>query len=332
MEDLIKLLVEKPDHLLKGFLQFLRALLIIIFSDHIYKIYVFDYQLIDFFKISDWIDFLLSGRFLICLLLYLCLDFILFELYVTLIILPLDLIIKICDLSTDRTFEKIIYWGLTKLKIIEKVTQSNIIKPGAKIEYVKEFYSEETRRYISNAHDLFVFRITGLCAVFILEYLLILNIKQYSLVNILFVFLCILTPMLYVFFRLVVNFLTEDSNQIKEILEGLYFESIILKTLDELGVYDVSSIEQNGYQFMINQSKYVLGCIYTSFIIDESDVRKWIDISKKEKIKMVLLTTSILSDKAIKRLTEKENNVAVLYFKNEKQIKKQLEGYLLSEI
>jgi hypothetical protein len=79
ISDILKILLEEPERIRSLFIKFVKLILSIILASHMYIWIIGPYHLINYLSIAQWVEFVMSGRVLIVLLIFIVSDFVIFS-------------------------------------------------------------------------------------------------------------------------------------------------------------------------------------------------------------------------------------------------------------
>jgi hypothetical protein len=96
--EFVKVLIEEPAQLVKVLLSICKLVASVVFSEWLYRYYFGTYHLIDLLSVREWIEFVLSGRIFLCMLLFVGSHLLLFSFLPGLTLLPFMLIIRLLPL------------------------------------------------------------------------------------------------------------------------------------------------------------------------------------------------------------------------------------------
>ena len=134
INDLLKILLDEPERIRALFIKFVKLVLSIILASHAYIWIIGPHKLINFTSIAQWVEFVISGRVLIVLLIFIASDFVIFSLLPAFTSGLLILVARKISYKGDFSDEQQTIIGLLKfLRIIEIEKDAKRVIPGKDI-------------------------------------------------------------------------------------------------------------------------------------------------------------------------------------------------------
>lgn len=241
MTKLSELLLEEPKKLQKLAFILCKTVLVVLFANWLFKTIVGNYNLIEIDNFRQWVEFILSGRILLCCFFYFISYLILFQLFGSLVELTFNTILtpKPVD-HLDNDAQNIISWTLRKLDILDYDRKKGEVKlmlhSDELREYVAFFTNQNARKDIT-AYKASLLNEIGLTyLVFSLVYFLVLikNIHNQK-VTVLIIFGILVLIFAFWFISLVLELLHKLAPAISQMLDTATYETIANSTFEEEG-------------------------------------------------------------------------------------------------
>lgn len=338
MIEFLKILIEEPAKLTKYILSCIKMVLNCIVASYLYIKFFGAYSIIiptDFKALSE---FFLSGRVLICIVLYFSSEVLLFIFLSTFCLLPLDSIAeKLYLTKPDKWINKLFLWGFKKIKLIKMDPTTKEYKAGENIDIFHDFlvlYNEkESKEEVYSFKNSFVNKTMKLFFIFILIYIFILKPEvKHDLVRNILITASVILPILYIEVCWFIDFLNKNSKNLLEGIKQLRFEKLIHENLHEIGIYPmrVEKPLESGYKHLIhfNNKEYILEYHLSKWPVSEYLIESYRDKFLKAEKRMILITNSGLTKNAIDVINEHKNSLLIIHFKDEIDLQHKLESNL----
>jgi hypothetical protein len=136
LSELLSILLDKPEKIRALFIKFVKLVLSLILASHAYVWIIGPYKLINYLNVAQWVEFIMSGRILIVLLIFIAADFVIFSFLPAFTTGFLILLARKLSYKGDLKDERQTIRGLLKfLRIIEIEKESKRVLPGPNARY-----------------------------------------------------------------------------------------------------------------------------------------------------------------------------------------------------
>lgn len=331
--DLLTILIEKPEKQWKFGIFIIKVILNLIFTSTVYTWIFGSYDIINLLDYQSWYGFIISGRVLICILLFFVSQIILFSLLSMISTQPLHWAaskIEIKQLS--RTDEYIIKWILKKAKFFNIDKNGKTFLPAKNTEqfhdFVLLFKNKQHRAELSSLKASLLNDILHTYFVFVLEYYFLLDIPKSTILNIIIIIGLVLLPLGYLGVHFVFEFMSKSANEFSMHIDRFKLEKNLYKELGKVGIYlfDVENPEEMGYKkyFNFNSKKYFIKIQYTRSINEELDVKACLTNNLNKNEGLFIIANNDLTTRAKALVNENNDKLIFIYFKSKKALKKEL--------
>jgi hypothetical protein len=337
MMDFLKILIEEPGKLRKFGIFLSKGILNLIFATKLYLWCVGPFNLLDIGKYQSWFDFVVSGRVLICALLFVVSDIILFNILPIVLFAPLDWIckrrlnVRMARKERDKINKVLAYFEL--FTIDEKTKKIKAAKhTDAFYDFLLAAAEKESKEDANSIKSAFVTEALNTYGAFIFIYFLFLYDDFHSKVLVgIIVAGCVLLPLAYVAIRIILDFIINNAEKMAFGIRGLRFEKLIMDTLKNIGTYPlvVDDPVKLGYENYIvhNGKTFILKFYYSNSLINEYLLNYFKDIFIKEEKKMILIVNNDLTRNAKDLVEEYRNSLVVITFVDENDLTTKLEDH-----
>ncbi|MEK6615783.1 MAG: hypothetical protein AABZ32_06695, partial [Bacteroidota bacterium] len=326
MIEIIKILIEEPERLRKFGLFIIKAVLNIIFASTIYVWIFGEYSLFNTSDFKAWSEFILSGRILICILLYVASEFLLFSLLSIISTAPLYwLASKIYSDKPDRSERDFVRWILRITNVISFDKKTNKVSAGKNtdgfFEFVSLFEEKESKKEISSLKNSLLNEILHTYFVFVVIYFFVLDITHAKAINYIIIAGCIILPGIYLEICWLIEYMNKNAKDMIYGLKGLKFEQLIYDILRDIGVYpiDVDNPKEKGYLKYIfhNNKEYILQFQYGKRPVSEFIIEIYRDKFINAGKGMILIANNELTRNAQVLANEHKKSLLVIIFRDE---------------
>jgi hypothetical protein len=336
--DFIKILIEQPEKIKKlGFL-LAKFVLNLIFASKLYLWIIGSYQILNIREFTAWIEFIMTGRILICILLYVVSNFILFDLLQTISTVLLDwLSNKLFPFNQfDRNSKDFFLKVLVFFDLISLDEKTKRIKAGKRIEELYEFAliinQKEAKSEFASLKNTLIKEAWQTYLVFVLIYFFYLNAST----NNNFLLWLILGGLVFISFLYFVvswflEFLSANAKGILWEVQALRFSQFILDALKDIGIYvlNTNNRKELGYEkYIYHQNKEtIIEFLFSKRPLTEFFIKNFKSTIMKVDKKMILITNKELTRSAIELSNEIKNSLFIIVFKDEDDLVTKLNEY-----
>ena len=336
MLEIVKILLEEPERFRKFGLFIIKSFLNLIIASELYIWICGTYTLIDITDFSAWSEFVLSGRVLICILLFITSEFLIFSLLPIISTGPLDWIAgKLYSGNPDRSVRKFIMWVFKVTKVVSVDDTTKKLSTGKNTdsfyEFLKEYEEKESKKEIASLKNSLLNEILHSYFVFIVLYFFVLDFPHYKAINVIVITGCIILPLFYFEVCWLIEYMNRNAKDLLYGLKGLKFEKLIYDILRDIGVYplDVDNPKEKGYFKYIfhNNKEYILQFQYGKRPVSEFLIEMYRDKFIKAEKGMILITNNELTRNARDLAEEYNKSLLVITFRDEADLIIKLEEY-----
>lgn len=335
MLDNIKILIEEPQKVRRLLLIILEVVLVLIFATKIYVCFWGSYSLIDFFSIVQWIEFIQSGRILICVFCYLLSYIILFPFLSGVIIGFVILLTNILDLKIHFFSKKDLKKVLFFLSFFELISfKDNVLKKGKHtnefLTFMMEFQKQETKDEIAILKDSFLSDIIQMYFVSAIVYYSSINIQTISTsVNYIIIGLGVILVVFYIGINLFIEIVFRFTDNIILNLQAVNYIEIAEKTLlNDCGVLALENSDyfSRGYYRSIyfKEEEFIWEIHYEQWEIDSVRVNYYNQLIENTGKKILLVSNKEITETGKKELS---TNIILVIFSSEEELKTKLKKY-----
>lgn len=340
MVELFKILIETPEKLRKVGIFLIKQTLNVIFAAKLYTLWIGKFDIINIKDFAAWSEYFLSGRVLICVLMYFVSEIFLFQILsgITDGLMRLFYWLAVKKFTFGRTRDekdyvlKVLSW-FHLVSINEKTKKVEAGKNTNEFyEFVEAFNQKDSKQEITSIKNSLVQDLVHTFFVFVFLYYSFINIKPCNKsINTIIGAGCIILPLLYTGASVLLDFLHKNSKDLLFGIQGLKFEKLIYDTLREIGVYpiDIDEPSKKGYEKVIyhNNKEYILKFAYGKRPLFEFQIEYYRDLFLKEEKGMVLISSRDLTKNAQDLADEFKRSLLVITFKTEDDLVMKLEEF-----
>lgn len=328
--EIIKDLSSEPEKTKGLLITCIKIILVFVFAEWLYRHYLHTYKLINFFSVTEWLNFLLSGRVFICVILMYVSYFLLFQLlpiisFLLFSILPHNF--KIAN-EIDKEMGGFLLWifRISDLIDYDETARTFIKKQNTDLllELSDFFCSTDGHHQIRDWKLSLLLEIGHTYFVFLLIYFSIIpnDIKIGFINSIIWVgFISLI--ILYFLLNVSQEFIIKIAPEVRMIANWAKLESALLNKLKESGIY-VTKVEElknkNVLQFNIDSNIYFITGIYDKRILKEKDINYGIELAKKYALKLIILTNGVILNEAKEKVVKNNHLIAIISFSNEEEL------------
>lgn len=333
LEELLKTLLDKPEKIEKAVLRSFRILISTLIACYLYQKIIGSFVLIELSDYKGWMEFFLSGRALVCALLYSISEYII----IAIINVVADLIIygiKKINITVSRSeFLKII----KSLKVINLDKTDRIPKPGKNIDFFYKlsifFTTEESENELNAFKKSLIEDVWKLYFAFCIVYFLLKQNLHNKGLNIIIILSAALILVMYKSAIIFIEYMKKNSKKIIEELRYIKSHSCIRNTLLQHGIISTNPTSEEGLDkfkffklgykdcFWIHPSyeRKITNDEFKSFIVKKSKAnRVFIVIANKENL-----------EASFQNLSENIENCKIIGYTGEEDLTSQLKQTLL---
>lgn len=305
LNDLIKLFADEPEKVEKAVLRCGKVLLNILIAAWLYKMIVGPYYLFALDSYSEWENFLLSGRVLICLLFYFLCDYLIFQIFT----LPGYLFAKRLSKGKNKKRDEEAKAILSFFNVLKYEKEHEIPTPGKNIDVMVEiteaFGDPEASNEIESIRSTFISNVLDLYVYFVFVYTIILpsNIHTTGL-NILIAAIGLLLFSTYASIHLVIEYMKRNHIIIGKSLSFIKINALINNVLASYGIYPTKPEDGEGLgkhrAFTLRGKEYILCRPVTDIIVyqrEDADLERLLKKRKKPgRVFMIITRQGILRE------------------------------------
>ncbi|WP_330442638.1 hypothetical protein [Flavobacterium sp. C4GT6] len=346
MFEIITELIEEPEKKIKYLVFGLRTTMSIVLASFLYSTFISSYILLDIFNSSFWFDFyafIIEGRLLLAVFLFLISRVILFDLVSGIIISPLvDYIIKyFVPNMSSRHDEWIIRWPLIAVGAI-KYNGNKIIK-GKDFDYfykiIKEYRKKAAKEEIEYYKNMLITRVIHLYYAFLLIYYYILDTPSNYFLNIIIIISGVILGLFYYTIHFLTQMLEENENQLYNSMRMLKSDKIVEDFIEYYNIpansNENESISATPYARYVYEQDNLIVVDYLTF--DNSISAKHIDklpklMKNKNWQHLLLISTQKPGPSATKFLKDYSDKITLIVFSSEKTLWKSLYSFFEKSI
>lgn len=338
MIEFFKLLIEEPEKRKKLLLFSIRLVLNIIFASHLYTWAIGKYSIINIIDVYAWIEFVKSGRVLICVLLYFTSDKILFGFFEIFTVGLLHFLSKkvVVKFYFGRDEKSIIFRVLNMFELITFDKKTNKIKAGKNTdefyEVIESFTKQETKKEIKSIKNSLVSDLVHTFFVFVFLFYLFINIEtQNSFINWIIILCCIFLPVIYIIASKLFDFLHANAKDILQTLHSFKIEKLINDTLKDMSIYisEVENPKELGYEKTIYHGGQELIILYNygKLLLNNISTEHVQKLYAKTNKKMILISNKELSRNASIQAEGCKEILTIIVFGDESDLVSKLENH-----
>lgn len=341
----LQILVDEPEKVSKAILKLFKTVLSLIFASYLYEVFFGNYELVKTINYDEIYDYIVSGRLIVGLILFIFSNFLLFTIGsiisefllkgIIYILKPVSkLVLKGANQRNEE--EKLINRLLIRAKYIEQNKNNpKDIMPGEKIDefyaIVKDLSSKEAKSYYLSYQKSLVSDIWHTFFVFTVVYYFILKGYNSKEANFIIIFFYFFIPILYVIVKQYISFVNKNGERILSIIRGLRLIKAVIAKLQDLGCYVIDAkgkhtryafkvIGDYNFHILFKYSPKARG--YEQYAIEKA-----IKIAEEELTKVVIISNRTFTDKAMEMAQLHSDRIEVIVFDKKKELLSKLEDY-----
>lgn len=330
MQDTLKALLEEPEKLRKLILVILRNIIITIFATTLYKWLFGDYYIIDFLNLSQWIEFVMSGRILTTVFCYVLSHITLFGVLtssIELLIIKFKPGVPKLEIDDEEEF-KGLFKALSFLGILSTIDDK--IKFGKHtntfINVLESIHKDDFKKEIYNLKNSFLNDIIHIFFASSVVYYSSVHVESKSIwVHIILSLAGVLMLFSYVYLSSLVDYVYKNADVIVFRVKIFRYEDIIDTTMKEFGITikENPNSKADGYQksFSFKDEEFILEFIYGTIKVSSTYLDHYIELYKRTNKKLFLTSNNTLSETAQALLTP---DTTFIVFTTQEELRKQL--------
>lgn len=334
--ELVKILADEPEKIETALIKAIRIVFSLIISSFLYTRFIGTYTLIPLNDYESLIEFFLSGRILICLLLFFVSEYVIIPVIEVVARSPLWLnrkynIIKFTDVETTPF--------LTFFDVIKIDKKNRIPIPGKNIDLLKSFAEEmdddNTKEEVVDLKNSIITNMWVLYLIFVLIFIFVIDKSNYP--QLLKSIVLSVLPLLFVMaigIQCMFDYLFENHKAISESLTFIKINSVIEESFKNHKIELQEGEKNSGLSktkvFYRNGKEYVLiRKIYSQKIYVERIQRFITKHLKPNRIFILIVFQDLLDDSSALSL-ETFRNLITIEYSDEENLKAQLNNTLTS--
>jgi hypothetical protein len=323
---LFEMLIEEPGKLSKfaGFL--LKIILNSIFASWLYIHIIGVYQLIDFSSLKSWVEFIISGRILICSLLYLTSSAILFYFLPILTLAPLMWVRKkMANSSKNNQDNKPIIWLLRSFEVLDvDITNKKIsLMNNADFLYdiAKSLTLKEAKVDIQNIKNSLLAEIVHTYLVFVILYFSILdNWSHNGYLRCIIITGAVLVGLMYIGISILLDILYKIAKDVVFLIDRLRCQNTMEEIFKDAGIF-LHSVQANDKHydkyFYIKKNPVAIKYFYDKRLIEPESITQLIKLSQKIDKKILLVCNKNITIPAIEVINDNKDLICFISYTNE---------------
>lgn len=290
--EIIKILADEPEKIEKVVIGAVKAFFNIIIAAFLFQVIIGKFYVFDLRDYREWINFLLSGKILVCLFFY----FISAYIIVPVINMVSQILItwvanwNIFNITSNDLLDPLKFFGVIKINPSEKIPL-----PGRNIDILYGMSDSDSVEEIKALKDTIIENVWNLYMVFVLLYCFILDksIHTSALTLVVFAGLIIVT-LLYIGIHASIKYMVENHSKIYSSLSFIKVVNRVNIILKSFGILPISPPLRSGLTkfkiFHLINKEYVL--VYTLFgkKVKLDEVEKL--LSRKRRLNRVFILVS----------------------------------------
>jgi hypothetical protein len=337
MYDLAKILIDEPEKIKKlGFL-LLKFILNLIFASFLYQWTIGEYTLIDFTNPDQWLDYLISGRILICVFLYFTSEILLFEILTIFTVAPLDFfVIRISRTDFTTDVNGFIRWVLGLFNVVQVDNKTQKVTAGKNtnefLEFLEEYSKKESQEEITTIKNSLANKVYHTSVVIAIVYFSMVTVEpSNNFIPIILIAGCVILALLYFSASILVITLEKNKEILKYQVARLKFEKILIDTIAANGIpiREQKLSEDTGTEKLIDYrgKTYILRFYFGVRPLNEFTMKLNCDLLIKAEQKMLLITNKPLTEAAKEMANDYRNSLTVIQYENETELQENIEKH-----
>lgn len=338
MLEILKALMEMPEKLGAVLIKIAKIVFTIIFAAKIYELCVGKYAYIEWSEVNAWLEFIMSGRILLCIAFYGIAWTILFEILPIISFLPLKYLAhkNPPSLTIDKSTSTGILNLLDSFKLLKVDFKGRRIRAALYTEelrdFVEDYSKKETKSEIISIKNALITDVWHFYFLFVISYFVYLRPMVHTgWITFFLLFGCIILPYLYICISAILDKLHESSQEILWQLDNILIEKRILDIMKEQNIftydYPLGENAKTIYALTHNELEYLLYFHFSQFQLSEHEIRHCNHLIEKEG-KQLILVAKVSSTDINKLPPENNDRLNVILFTNEDEFLQQLKSTL----
>ncbi|MBI2285158.1 MAG: hypothetical protein HYU71_15710 [Bacteroidetes bacterium] len=331
MLEIVKTLMEMPEKLGALLIKVAKMVFTIILAANIYELCVGKYRYFNWTDTAAWLEFVMSGRILLCIAFYGIAWAILFQVLPIISFLPLKYLAHKYppSLTIDKSTSSGILKLLDSFKLLKVDFKGRRVTAAMYTEelrnFVEEYSKKETRSEIISIKNALITDVWHFYFLFVVSYFIYLRPMVHTgWITFLILFGCIILPYFYICISAILDKLHESSQEILWQLNNILSEKRIMEALKELGLftydYPLGENARTIYAVTIKGKEHLLYNHFSKSDLSEHEIRHCCQLIEKENKPLIFITSASLKEADQKLLTENEGQLQVISFSNNDQL------------
>jgi hypothetical protein len=262
--ELVKILADEPEKIEAALIRGIRILLSIIIASFFYTKIIGDYTLIPLNEYDNLINFIVSGRVLLCLFLFFSCDYIIIPVVESIASVPFWVLhkLKFGKLTDVDASQLLSFFG-----IIDTKDRNSMPLPGKNIDLLKAFVfslnDEKAREEVTDLKNTVIKNVWNLYSIFLFIYFIVIDgsFHTHFLTTIVIFGYLLVFFMTYVM-QVIFNYLFDKHQDIFKTLSFIKTYDIIQGFLKQYALFPIRGSKENGFRkaqiFTIANKEYIL--------------------------------------------------------------------------
>lgn len=331
MLEFIKALMEMPEKLGAVMIKIAKMVFTIILAAKIYELCVGKYYFFTWTDTNVWLEFVMSGRILLCIAFYGIAWAILFQIMPVISFLPLKYLAHKYppSLTVDKSTSAGILNLLDSFKLLKVDFKGRRVTAALYTEelrdFVEEYSKKETKSEIISIKNALITDVWHFYFLFVISYFVYLRpLVHTGWITFFIVLGCIILPYFYIIISSILDKLHESSKEMLSELNNILTEKRIFDTLKELNFfpydYPLGEKAKTIYALTYKQKEHLLYCHFSKSHLSEHEIRHCRQVIEKENKPLIFITTASLNEPATKLLSENNENLTIIAFTTEAEL------------
>lgn len=334
--ELVKILADEPEKIVKALIKGIRIVFSIIIASFLYKLIIGDYKLIPLTNYELLAQFVISGRVLICLLLFFISEYFVIEILELIAFAPIWFLRrkKLMQITDVEITPLLRFFGVIKIK-----NDHSLPIPGNNIDLLKNFVEQmdddTTKEEAADLKNSIIENVWQLYFIFTVIYFVIID--KVSLPHQLTTI--ILTILLFVFMLAVgiqafFDYLSDHHIEIFRSLSFIKTNAVIEGCFADFNIHLQQASRRSGMSktqvFFRNGKEYVLTKKMYGEKLYADQIQTFVSRrAKPNRVFIVVVHTDFIDETADLRL-EQFNNLIMIEYTDDDNLKAQLTNTLLN--
>ena len=340
MLEILKTLMEMPEKLGSILIKVAKMVFTFVLAAKLYAICVGNYHVFPWTDSIAWIEFVMSGRILLCISFYGIAWAILFQVMPIVSFLPLKYLAHKYppSLTIDKSTSSGILQLLDSFKLLRvdfkgrKVTAA--LYTEELYDFVEEYSKKETKSEIISIKNALITDVWHFYFLFVLSYFFYLRPMVHNgWFTFMIILGCIILPYFYVAISAILDKLHEGSQEILWQLDNILTEKKIIDTIKEMQLapydYPLGDNARTVYGLIIQQKEYLLHCHFSKKDLSEHDLRHCRQLIDNQSKPLIFISNTPLNETARKLLAENPLDLKIISFSSKEELPQILKNNLI---